>query len=741
MAMGFAHNSHEGKDQTTYAALCCHRNDLSAVHYKLSGLPEFMRADVVQVYSAIYQTGEDVRHYYPDDVEGNPVLKVLARRQARQRANDYLRDTVQYAAGFKQQTACRHQANGVVTYDGYTPLAERLRQSVMLLFHLRKPESALLTRAASGGMDTDTKKELKRQWRQCWKVIDTFCQRENVNTPSGTYTLVDGTGPRHSRLCSPQWWQGQASVRMRRDAEHFMIKRGGVGKVDTAMCRSPYISDFHFSIWQQQQQDSEAYIADTILVSEDFDEADLSDIIKAGSANPNNRKLQYATMVDGLVRYAEQHHYQFLFITPTAASEHHRYTTKGGKVEKNPRYNSQWTPKSSHKHLSAIFDRVRSALARAGIEWFAVKGVEAHKDATPHWHMAFFYQGGEAAFKEVRAVFRWYFLEVDKIIADVGKGAGKQRGKITRDRWQAVKQHLRNTQPNALKKRVDFVKHDPKKGATIASYIMKNLSYVMKNLAGDVDKDDSDVDPKEAQKVQDRQRVNAWASFWGIRQIQFMHSEPVGVYQHLRRIRQPVEGSSQLEQERLACVGTYGTEFHENEETRVVADFCQFMELRRGKDVIPVKPMKRVRVDAQGQFEVNRWGEQCEYVAGLKSESEGLEVETKRLRWKTVNTNAIASKLIRTANAAKVGHDAASIAFRAENTRFYRDLIQTARDAKTVSHLLVEHCGWQDRCRPAASLSARAQPVATWKIKNNPTFLGKEGESPPIESLQVENST
>ena len=741
MTMGLAHNSHEGKDQTTYAALCCHRNDLSAVHYKLSGLPEFMRADVVQAYSAIYQTGEDVRHYYPDDVEGNPVLKVLARRQARQRANDYLRDTVQYAAGFKQQTACRHQANGVVTYDGYTPLAERLRQSVMLLFHLHKPESALLTRAASGGMDTDTKKELKRQWRQCWKVIDTFCQRENVNTPSGTYTLVDGTGPRHSRLCSPQWWQGQASVRMRRDAEHFMIKRGGVGKVDTAMCRSPYISDFHFSIWQQQQQDSEAYIADTILVSEDFDEADLSDIIKAGSANPNNRKLQYATMVDGLVRYAEQHHYQFLFITPTAASEHHRYTTKGGKVEKNPRYNSQWTPKSSHKHLSAIFDRVRSALARAGIEWFAVKGVEAHKDATPHWHMAFFYQGGEAAFKEVRAVFRWYFLEVDKIIADVGKGAGKQRGKITRDRWQAVKQHLRNTQPNALKKRVDFVKHDPKKGATIASYIMKNLSYVMKNLAGDVDKDDSDVDPKEAQKVQDRQRVNAWASFWGIRQIQFMHSEPVGVYQHLRRIRQPVEGSSQLEQERLACVGTYGTEFHENEETRVVADFCQFMELRRGKDVIPVKPMKRVRVDAQGQFEVNRWGEQCEYVAGLKSESEGLEVETKRLRWKTVNTNAIASELIRTANAAKVGHDAASIAFRAENTRFYQDLIQTARDAKTVSHLLVEHCGWQDRCRPAASLSARAQPVATWKIKNNPTFLGKEGESPPIESLQVENST
>ena len=736
MTMGLAHHPIEVKDQATYAALCCHRNDLSTVHYKLSGLPEFMRADVVQAYSAIYQTGEEVQRYYPNEREGNPVLKVLARRQARQRANDYLQDTVQYAAGFKQQTACRNQANGVVTYDGYTPLAERLRQSAMLLFHLHKPEAALLTRAASGGMDTDTEKELRRQWRQCWKLINDFCQRENISKPNGAYAL-DGTGPRHRRLCSPQWWQGQASVRKQRAAEHFIIKAGKVGKVDAAIGRSPYISDFHFSVWQQQQQDSEAYIADTILVSEDFDEADLSDIIKAGNANPNNRKLQYATMVGGMVRYAEQHNYQFLFITPTAASEHHRYTTKGGKVEKNPRYNPKWTPKSSHKHLSAIFDRVRSALARKGIEWFAVKGVEAHKDATPHWHMAFFYQGGEAAFKEVRAVFRWYFLEVDKIIADVGKGAGKQRGKITRDQWQAVKQHLRNTQPNALKKRVDFVKHDPSKGATIASYIMKNLSYVMKNLAGDTDMND----PKAVKQAQDRQRVNAWASFWGIRQIQFMRSEPVGVYQQLRRIRQPVEGSSQLEQERLACVGTYGTESHENEETRVVADFCQFMELRRGKDVIPVKPMKRVRVDAQGQFEVNRWGEQREYVAGLRSESEGLEVDTKRLRWKTVNTNAIASELIRTANAAKVGHDAASIAFRAENTRFYQDLIQTARDAKTVHHLLVEHCGWQDRCRPAASLSARAQPVATWKIKNNPTFLGKEGESPPTESLQVENST
>ena len=718
------------------AVLHCRRNDFKAVRYKLRGLPDFMRDDVARGYSELYQTGEDSQRYYPDD-EPNPVLAALAQREARQRANDYLHDVVQYAQGFKQQTACRAQAGGVITHDGYTPLSERLRQSAMLLFHLNKPESALLDRAAMGGMDTDTEKELKRQWRKCWKVIGEFCERENVNKPSGAYDLA-GDGPRYNRLCSPEFWKEQAVVRMRRHSEHFSIRRGNVGKANVLLDRAPYITDFHFNVWEQKQQDSAAYIDDTVLVSEDFDEANLSDIIQAGNANPNNRKLQYATIVNGLVKYAEKHSYQFLFITPTCASEHHRYTTKNGQVELNPRYALTWTPRSSHQHLSKIFDRVRSALARAGIEWYAVKGVEAHKDGTPHWHMAFFFQGGEAAFKEVRSVFRWYFLEVDKIIADVGKGAAKQRGKITRDQWQTVKQHLRASQPNALKKRVDFVQHDPKKGATIASYIMKNLSYVMKNLAGDVDV----TDPKALQTASDRKRVNAWASFWGIRQIQFMRSEPVGVYQQLRRIHQPVADSTQLEQERLACVGTYGTPAHQDETSRVVADFCQFMELRRADHVEPVKPMKRVRVDAQGNIEVNRWGEQREYVAGLKSDGEGLEIETKRIRWKIVNTKAIEAELVRVANASKAdGYDAASAAFRADNTRFYQELLQTARDAGAVHQLLVEHYGWEDRVKPQASLSARAKPVATWKIKNNPTFSGTVGQSPPTELEQVENST
>ena len=736
MSVVFTHHPQKTVDD---AALHCHRHDVGAVNYKLRGLPAFMRDDVARAYSGIYQTGEDTQRYYPDDAADNPVLAVLAQREARQRANDYLHvhDVVQYANGFKQQTACRAEAEGVISHDGYTPLSERLRQSAMLLFHLNKPESALLDRAALGGMDTDTEAELKRQWRKCWKVISEFCERENVNKLSGSYDLT-GKGSRYNRLCSPEWWKPQAKVRMRRDSEHFSIRRGRVGKANTLLERTPYISEFYFNVWQQSQQDSAAYIADTVLVSDDFDEADLSDIIQAGNANPNNRKLQYATVVNGLVRYAEKHDYQFLFITPTCASEHHRYTTKGGQVELNPRYVPNWTPRSSHQHLSKIFDRVRSALARAGVEWFAVKGVEAHKDGTPHWHMAFFFQGGEAAFKEVRSVFRWYFLEVDKIVEDAGKGAAKQRGKITRDQWQAVKQHLRTTQPNALKKRVDFVRHDPKKGATIASYIMKNLSYVMKNLAGDVD----ESDPKECQKASDRQRVNAWASFWGIRQIQFMRSEPVGIYQQLRRIHQPVAGSVQLEQERLACVGTYGTSAHQDETTRVVADFCQFMALRRADHVEPVKTMKRVRVDAQGKIEVNRWGEQREYVAGLKSESEGLEVETKRIRWKIVNTKAIESELIRVANAPKADDcDAASAAFRANNAHFYQELMQTAREAGTVHRLLVDNYGWLDRVKPQASLSARAKPVATWKIKNNPTFSDMAGQSPPTESERVENST
>lgn len=300
-------------------------------------------------------------------------------------------------------------------------------------------------------------------------------------------------GPAIARMACPLWWRRKLRRQHGRAIESSAIVLGLVHKRSEIYC-----SDETLHRRQQQNRRNAAALANTTAVNELGQEFTLAELAAKGPANKAIKRAELMTRISGFERIARELGHGGLFITITCPSRMHAHRTVGGwKVEPNPRYDNESTPRTAQQYLANVWARIRAQFKRDATPIYGFRIAEPQHDGTPHWHLLVFHQ------------------------PDHGPAI---RAAIT-------KHAMRDSpaEPGAHAHRVDFRAIDWAKGSA-AGYIAK---YVAKNIDGYAVGDDLHGNPA----LETSARVEAWATTWGIRQFQQVGGPPVGVWRELRRVQ------------------------------------------------------------------------------------------------------------------------------------------------------------------------------------------------------------
>lgn len=341
-----------------------------------------------------------------------------------------------------------------------------------------------------------------------------YARRQGIEPPAPDERRGITTAGCVARLCEGRWWRRALRRSVGRRVEAAAINLRLVHR----QRGTPYASEDTVKAHRAQRARNQGILEQIAAINEDGQEYTLAELADLSTSNPRLRHSELMARIAGFDALAVDLGHAREFWTLTTPSRFHRMHSHG---EENRAWDGS-TPREAQAHLAKLWARVRAFLARRGVRLYGVRVAEPHHDGTPHWHALIFFparwpgEAERAAVPRVRAIVRRYAL------------------------------HDSPDEPGARAHRFRAERIDPKKGSA-AAYLIK---YVAKHTgyAGD--------GPQQGEMFGDSpraksERVNAWASRWGIRQFQFLGGPPVTVWRELRRM--DYEDAGTLEAARRAA--------------------------------------------------------------------------------------------------------------------------------------------------------------------------------------------
>lgn len=325
-----------------------------------------------------------------------------------------------------------------------------------------------------------------RDKAEAFKQLVKVTLRYGITLPSTRNVTKNGL---IQRCLNEHFWRRGLRKVIARNVEAAAINIGLVSRV-----AGLYVSDEAVKRRRGQRNRNNRILSGIIATNDKGESFTMQDLSDLGISNPKLRRMELMTRIAGFDAIAQVKDHAAEFYTLTAPSKYHARHHVTGKV--NPKYNGA-TPRETQKYLTDLWQLIRSKLAREEIYIYGFRIVEPHHDATPHWHALFFTD--KANVKRLRDIMRSYALAED------GNEAG------------------------AAKHRFKAEPIDRSKGSAV-SYLAK---YISKNIDGHgVGEDFEAID---MDTVESSERVDAWASTWGIRQFQQIGGHSVTLWRELRR--------------------------------------------------------------------------------------------------------------------------------------------------------------------------------------------------------------
>lgn len=350
------------------------------------------------------------------------------------------------------------------------------------------------------------------------------------------------------RCVDPAWWRRGLRRVHGRAFEHAAIRLGFV-----SVRAGAYASNETVQRHTAQLLRNARTLEGVMMENDQGHEYTLAALAATGISNKSIRRSELMLRMAGCEEIANDAGDVGVFVTLTCPSKYHAVLAKSGTP--NPNYNDA-SPRDAQTYLNNVWKCIRAKNHRDGIAPYGFRIAEPHHDGCPHWHILMFCPADK----------------VTRLCRNIKAYA------LAEDRNEA----------GAARNRVKIVRIEADKG-TAAGYIAK---YVGKNIDGahvgahlDEDGNEIPTDLVGDAVVAPHQRVQAWASQWGIRQFQAIGQPPVTIWREMRRVAaEEVENAPQHIREAWeACQRVEETDAETGEVvTTSAASFARYIRAQGG---------------------------------------------------------------------------------------------------------------------------------------------------------------